>query len=79
MSSPWPAMPMTSVPKMIGTMIDLIIRRKMVESGLRLYARLGFSQPIRTPTTMEMRIHRVSDMPRSDLHSHFIGWPACPP
>ena len=41
--------------------------------------RPGSSQPIRTPTTMEMRIHLVSDIRRSDLHNHFIGQPASPP
>ena len=40
-SSPWPAMPTTSVPKMIGTTTDLIIRRNMVESGLSVAANSG--------------------------------------
>ena len=49
---------------MIGTTIDLIIRRKMVESGLRLVARSGASHPTSAPITMKMRIHLVPEIPR---------------
>ena len=35
MSSPWPAMPMTSVLKISGTISDLIIRRKMFDRTRR--------------------------------------------
>ena len=49
---------------MIGTTIDLIIRRKIVERGLRLAARSGLSQPTRAPITMKMRIHLVTEMLR---------------
>src|SRR3954466_11697003 len=38
MSSPWPAMPTTSVPKSSGTMSDLIIRRKIVDRTCRSVA-----------------------------------------
>src|SRR5829696_4103190 len=77
-SSPCPAIPMTRLPKMIGTTTDLIILRKTVESGLRLVPRSGFSHPIRAPMTMKTRIHLVSEIPRRDRHNHFIGWPGCP-
>src|SRR5881628_1819697 len=46
---------------MRGAMIDLIIRRKTVESGLSLTANSGAYMPTSTPTTMEMRIHVVRD------------------
>ena len=64
MSSPWPAMPMTRVAKMSGAMSDLIIRRKIVESGLRLVASSGASHPTSAPITMEIRIHLVTEMLR---------------
>src|SRR6266516_501027 len=60
MSSPCPAIPTTSVPNMIGTMIDLINLRKTVESGLRLSANAGNIQPIITPITIAIIIHDVS-------------------
>ena len=62
MSSPCPAIPTTSVPKMRGTMIDLIIRRNTVDSGLRLTANDGNAQPTITPTTIAIIIHEVSEM-----------------
>src|SRR6266480_4796274 len=61
MSSPCPAIPTTSVPNMIGTMIDLIILRKTVDSGLRLSANVGNTQPMITPITIAIIIHDVSD------------------
>ena len=61
MSSPWPAMPTTSVAKMSGAISDLIIRRKMVESGLSCWDASGNAQPTSMPTTIEIRIHCVSD------------------
>jgi hypothetical protein len=57
-------MPITRLPKMIGTTIDLIMRRKMVESGLRLAAKPGANQPTSAPITMKMRIHLVTEMLR---------------
>jgi hypothetical protein len=57
-------MPITRLPKMIGTTIDLIIRRKMVESGLRLAASSGLSQPTSAPITMKIRIHLVTEILR---------------
>ena len=78
MSSPWPAMPTTSDPKISGTTIDLIIRRKIVASGLTASATLTLVQtvlsryPIRTPTTIEITIHQVSEMERRKRH---IGRP----
>jgi hypothetical protein len=38
MSSPWPAMPTTSVANSRGTINDLIMRRKTVERKFRLDA-----------------------------------------
>src|SRR6202008_1061081 len=65
MSSPCPAIPTTSVPKMSGAMIDLIIRRNTVDSGFSFTARSGANTPIRTPTIIEIRIHDVREMRRS--------------
>jgi hypothetical protein len=47
---------------MIGTMIDLIILRKIVDSGLRLTANVGKAQPTITPATIAIIIHVVSEM-----------------
>ena len=68
MSSPCPAMPTTSVPKMSGTMIDLIIRRNTVEIGLRETANLGKKIPTTTPTTMAAMIHCVRVRRRRKVH-----------
>src|SRR5688572_24470555 len=65
MSSPCPAMPMTSVPKISGAMMDLIMRRKICESGRKDCAASGNIQPINVPIAMDIRIHLVSEMPRS--------------
>jgi Zn-dependent M16 (insulinase) family peptidase len=43
-------------------MIDLIILRKIVESGLRFRANAGNSHPTITPTTIAIIIHDVSEM-----------------
>ena len=61
MSSPWPAMPTTSVAKMSGAISDLIIRRKMVESGLSSCDASGNAHPTSVPRTIEIRIHCVSE------------------
>src|SRR6266513_1836173 len=70
MSSPWPAMPTTSVPNNSGTISDLIIRRKTFDKTLRSVAAQswcaaralsGKSQPSRMPTTIETRIHCVNE------------------
>jgi len=58
-SSPCPAIPMTRVPKMIGTTTDLIIRRNMVESGLSWTATDGASQPSRIPAPIPRKIQWV--------------------
>ena len=55
-------MPTTNVPKMIGTMIDLIILRKIVESGLSATAKAGNAHPMTTPITIAIIIHDVSEM-----------------
>src|SRR3954471_13036008 len=64
MSSPCPAMPTTSVAKISGAMIDLIIRRNTLEIGLSVTANSGAHVPISTPTTIEIIIHDVSEMRR---------------
>src|SRR3954468_17812580 len=64
MSSPCPAMPTTSVAKMSGAMIDLIIRRNTAERGLIAVANWGAYTPMSTPTTIEIIIHDVSEMRR---------------
>ena len=61
MSSPWPAMPTTRVAKMSGAISDLIIRRKMVESGLSSWENSGNAQPTSVPRTIAIRIHCVSE------------------
>ncbi len=67
MSSPCPAIPTTSVPKMSGTMIDLIIRRNTVDTGFSVMAKAGANVPMSTPTTIEIRIHDVSGIRRRFL------------
>jgi hypothetical protein len=49
---------------MSGTMIDLIIRRNTVETGLSVIANSGANTPMSTPTTIEIMIHDVSVMRR---------------
>src|SRR5262245_8342955 len=68
MSSPCPAIPMTRVEKMMGTMMDLIMRRKVVESGRSSCATSGNRQPISTPTAMPIRIHLVNEIRLSHAH-----------
>ena len=43
-----------------GTTSDLISRKKIVDSGSRVTAVAGNSQPIAVPATIEMAIHSVS-------------------
>src|SRR5262245_15797321 len=64
MSSPWPAIPTTSVAKMSGAISDLIIRRKMVERGLSCCDASGNAHPTSVPTTIANRIHWVSERVR---------------
>src|SRR5262245_3641865 len=71
MSSPWPAMPSTRVPNRIGTMIDLIIRRKVVDSGRSDWAKSGKAQPTMVPSTMENKIHWVSERCLRKVHMGF--------
>src|SRR5215218_2768915 len=78
MSSPCPAIPTTRVLKISGTISDLIIRRNTFDSTLRSVpakcqpgpvplALSGKAQPISRPTTIEIRIHCVSEMRRTVL------------
>lgn len=83
-SSPWPAMPITRVPKMSGTTIDLIIRRKVVESGLRngVKSRSGVmesTQPTTMPTPMPTKIQCVSESLRSARHMSVAQRPTSSP
>jgi hypothetical protein len=48
-------------------MIDLIILRKTVDSGLRLTANAGNAQPMITPITIAMIIHDVREIRRRFL------------
>ena len=60
---PVPAMPYTSVPKISGAMMDLIRRRKTLDSAA-IHAALptfGKTAPNATPNSMAMKIHAVSD------------------
>jgi hypothetical protein len=45
-------------------MLELIILRNIVESGASVTAKVGFTMPMTTPTTIEIRIHDVSGMRR---------------
>ena len=65
MSSPCPAIPTISVENSSGTMIDLIIDRKMSENGLSAFANSGACQPSRIPTTMAITIHCDCDRPNN--------------
>src|SRR5690349_3926838 len=67
MSSPCPAIPTTSVENSSGAINDLIMLRKIVESGLRVTAMLGASQPSSTPRIIERMIHCVSEIRRTEL------------
>src|SRR5580698_326953 len=46
---------------MSGATSDRIIRRKITESGLSVTATPGASHPTRIPSSIAMRIHRVSE------------------
>ena len=59
--SPVPAMPMTSVAKISGAMIDLIRFRKSIDSGRNAMPHVGQSQPTSTPTARPMKIFCVSE------------------
>src|SRR5436189_400880 len=74
MSSPWPAMPTTSVPNNSGTIMDLIIRRNTFDNSWRSAADqppwiarsdVGNSTPRATPTTIETTIHWDNESRRS--------------
>src|ERR1051326_6076399 len=58
---PWPAMPTTSVAKINGAMMDLMRRRKMELSGLRVTAAPGASHPTVSPIAIPMKIHCVRE------------------
>src|SRR5678815_1908521 len=73
MSSPCPAIPTTSVEKSKGAISDLIMFRKIVDRGLRVTARPGASHPRSTPTTIEMMIHCVSEIRRTELAMELSG------
>src|SRR6266508_2398485 len=58
---------------MIGTMIDLIIRRNVVEIGRSEVAYSGWPisramTPSATPRTIPMKIHHVSEIRRRKFH-----------
>ena len=68
MSSPCPAIPTTSVPKINGTMIDLMIRMNAVEIGSSETANAGTMAPIATPANMAATIHCVRVRRRRKVH-----------
>jgi len=53
---------------MIGTMIDLIILRKIVDNGLSFTAKSGATAPMITPSAIVIRIHFVSEMLLRNFH-----------
>jgi hypothetical protein len=53
---------------MIGTMIDLIMRRKIVDNGFRDVPMSGNCHPMKMPITIEIRIHFVSVMLFKNFH-----------
>src|SRR5207344_2471609 len=67
-----PAIPTTRVAKIRGAISDLIIRRKMVESGLSCCELSGNAQPTSVPITMAMMIHCVSDRLRRKVNMEFV-------
>ena len=73
MSSPCPAIPTTSVANSSGAINDLIMLRKIVDSGLSATARPGASHPSSTPTIIEMMIHCVSEIRRIELAMESFG------
>src|SRR6267143_669245 len=68
MSSPCPAMPTTRVPKINGTMIDLMTRMNAVEIGSSETANAGNITPIATPANMATTIHCVRVRRRRKFH-----------
>src|SRR5581483_6887509 len=82
MSSPWPAIPTTSVANSSGTINDLIIRKNTDDRTFKSVAAQppcasradsGNAHPRAIPTTIEMMIHCESVMRRrNDLG---LGWP----
>ena len=56
-----PAIPITSVEKINGAMIDLMRLRKSSESGRTAVPHSGLSQPRRTPRIRPMKIFVVSE------------------
>ncbi len=59
--SPVPAMPITSVEKISGAMIDLIRFRKRRESGRTAIPHSGLKYPSATPRMRPMKIFEVSE------------------
>src|SRR5438552_1853256 len=59
--SPVPAMPMTSVAKIKGAMIDLIRLRKRIDRGRNAVPYSGQSQPMSTPMARPMKIFCVRE------------------
>src|SRR6266704_121022 len=68
MSSPCPAIPTTSVPKINGTMIDLMMRMNALEIGSSDRANAGKNTPSATPTNMATTIHCVRLRRRRKVH-----------
>src|SRR5258708_6664843 len=59
--SPVPAMPMTSVAKISGAMIDLIRLRNRIDNGRIAIPHSGRSAPSSTPAMRPMKIFVVRD------------------
>jgi len=61
LAEPEPAMPTTRVANSRGAMIDLIMRMKMFETGVRSLAWSGKKWPKAMPTTMAIKIQLVRE------------------
>src|SRR6202142_2166908 len=60
-NSPWPAMPVISVPRISGATITLMRRRKMSLRTRRCAANCGQSRPISSPSSMAKKIQYVRE------------------
>jgi hypothetical protein len=60
-NSPWPAIPVTSPPKMSGATIMRIRRRKMSLRNRVCIAKCGASAPSSAPATMAKKVHTSSE------------------
>src|SRR5687768_7248567 len=71
-------MPITRLPNMIGTTIDLIIRRKIVDRGFTVVPRSGLRHHTRTPRNVKHRIHFVTEILRRHLQRELTVRPVLP-